>query len=149
MHRQADVVPAPATSSDGGAGAGVAAEVDAAFAAYERALAGHDVDALDLFFLDSPATRRFGVADEQQGADAVRRWRRESSGVPRGRRLEATQVQVLGPDVAVVTTRFGYGARPATGRQTQVWLRTPDGWRIASAHVSDPTPPPRDHAHLS
>jgi ketosteroid isomerase-like protein len=118
----------------------VRSQVGDVFAAYERALAGHDVVALDAFFHPSPQTRRFGVADEQQGADAVRRWRRADPGVPPGRRLEATQVQVLSPDVAVVTTRFGYGARPATGRQTQVWLRTDAGWRIASAHVSEPSP---------
>jgi len=120
----------------------VRSEVDAVFGAYERALAAHDVPAVDALFHDSPTTRRFGVADEQQGAAAVRRWRRRSPGVPPGRRLEATQIQVLTPDVAVVTTRFGYGARPATGRQTQVWLRTEAGWRIVSAHVSEPAAPP-------
>jgi ketosteroid isomerase-like protein len=118
----------------------VRSEVAAHFGAYERALAAHDVAALDAFFLDSPLTRRFGIADEQRGADAVRRWRRQDAGVPAGRRLEATQVQVLSPEVAVVTTRFGYRGRPPTGRQTQVWLRTPAGWRIASAHVSEAPP---------
>jgi ketosteroid isomerase-like protein len=118
--------------------AGVRSQVEAAFLAYERALAGHDVPTLDAFFHDDPATRRFGVADEQRGAAQVRAWRRADPGVPPGRRLEATEVQVLCPDVAVVTTRFGYGPRPATGRQTQVWLRTSAGWRIASAHVSEP-----------
>lgn len=108
------------------------------FGAYERALARHDVATLDALFLDSPHTRRFGVADEQQGADAVRSWRRAESGVPAGRWLDATQIQVLSGDVAVVTTRFGYGSTPASGRQTQVWVRTATGWRIASAHVSEP-----------
>ncbi len=107
-----------------------------AFAAYERALVAHDVEALDAFFVDDPATRRFGVADEQCGATALARWRRASDPVPAGRRLEATQVVPLGDDVAVVSTRFGYGDGPATGRQSQVWVRTPDGWRIAHAHVS-------------
>ena len=119
--------------------AGVRSEIGAVFGAYERALARHDVASLDAFFLDSPLTRRFGVAEEQQGADAVRRWRRAGPGVPPGRWLDATQIQVLTADVAVVTTRFGYGSRPPTGRQTQVWVRTAAGWRIASAHVSEPT----------
>lgn len=136
MPRQAEARP-PSTE----AAAGARAEVADAFGAYERALAAHDVAVLDAFFHDSPATRRFGVADEQQGADAVRRWRRGSPGVPPGRWLEATRIQVLCPDVAVVTTRFGYGSRPATGRQTQVWQRTAEGWRIVSAHVSEPVPP--------
>ena len=36
-----------------------------------------------------------------------------------------------------VSTRFAYGDGAATGRQSQVWLRTADGWRIAHAHVSE------------
>jgi hypothetical protein len=31
-----------------------------------------------------------------------------------------------------------------TGRQSHVWLRTDDGWRIAAAHVSLMTAPSRD-----
>lgn len=116
----------------------VVAEVRAAFEAYEAALAVHDVAVLDRFFEPSPQVRRFGVADEQRGAAAVRAWRAATPGVPPDRRLEATEIQLLRPDVAVVTTRFGYGSGPAEGRQTQVWLHGPDGWRIASAHVSLP-----------
>jgi len=137
MHPRADLAQAVAPDVS----ARVRSEVGAVFGAYERALAAHDVSAMDALFHDSPSTRRFGVADEQQGADGVRRWRREAPGVPAARRLEATEIQVLSADVAVVTTRFGYGLRPASGRQTQVWLRTVAGWRIASAHVSDPSPP--------
>lgn len=118
----------------------VTGTVEEAFGAYELALAAHDVDALDGFFLDHPATRRFGVDDEQCGAAEISRWRRSSPAVPAGRYLAGTQVQDLGGDVAVVTTRFGYGHGAASGRQTQVWVRTSAGWRIASAHVSHPAP---------
>lgn len=114
------------------------AEVRAAFEAYEAALSAHDLAALDRFFLPSPQVRRFGVDDEQHGATAVRAWRASSAGVPPGRWLEATEIQVLRPDVAVVTTRFGYGSGAADGRQTQVWVRGDAGWQIASAHVSLP-----------
>lgn len=118
----------------------VVAEVAEAFTAYEAALARNDVDALAGFFWDSPRVVRFGVADEQRGAEEVRRWRASSPGVPPGRRLVRTDVLPIGPDAAVVTTRFGYGDGEATGRQTQVWARLPEGWRIVSAHVSEPAP---------
>jgi ketosteroid isomerase-like protein len=118
----------------------VVQEVAEAFTEYEAALARNDVDALTAFFWDSPRVVRFGVADEQRGAEEVRRWRSTSPGVPPGRWLARTDVLPVGADAAVVTTRFGYGAGDATGRQTQVWARRPEGWRIVSAHVSEPLP---------
>ena len=45
-------------------------------------------------------------------------------------------ITTFGPDLAVVTTRFGYAGTAATGRQTQTWVRLPVGWRIVTAHVS-------------
>jgi ketosteroid isomerase-like protein len=114
----------------------VLSQVRAEFAAYERALVAHDVQALNAFFLDSAQTRRFGLDDEQCGVEEIRRWRAAEPGVPVDRRLEQTQFQVLCEQVAVVTTRFGTGTGPALGRQTQVWLLAENGWRIASAHVS-------------
>lgn len=135
-------MPLPADVLDP-ATARVLSQVRAEFAAYERALVAHDVQALNAFFLDSPLTRRFGVADEQRGVEEIRRWRASEPGVPVDRRLEQTQVQVLCEQVAVVTTRFGSGAGPALGRQTQVWVLGEVGWRIASAHVSWSADPDR------
>lgn len=116
-------------------------QVLAAFAAYERALADHDVQALNAFFVDSSSTRRFGVDDEQVGFEQICIWRRTCDPVPPGRYLEGTLAQPLGEDVVVVTTRFGYGDAPATGRQTQVWVREARAaaptWLIAAAHVSE------------
>ncbi|MGB7798727.1 MAG: AtzH-like domain-containing protein [Pseudonocardiaceae bacterium] len=36
-----------------------------------------------------------------------------------------------------MTTLFDYPHRPNEGRQTQVWVRFPEGWRIVSAHLSE------------
>lgn len=121
-----------------------AGEVLDAFVDYESALVRDDVETMTGWFWGSPDVVRFGIADSQRGADAVLAWRRASGGVPAGRWLDDTDVLVLGPDGAVVTTRFGYADAatgddaPATGRQTQVWARLPQGWRVVSAHVSDP-----------
>ncbi len=56
---------------------------------------------------------------------------------PTGRTLLDTRVLVLGNETAVVTTRFGYSARPDFGRQTQIWFRFGTKWRIVEAHVSE------------
>jgi hypothetical protein len=114
----------------------VVAEVAAAFERYERALADGDLDVLDELFWDSPATVRFGIADHQWGADAVRRWRVAHGRVPPGRALRRTEITTFGTGTAVVTTLFGYPGRPVTGRQSQTWVRLPEGWRVVSAHVS-------------
>lgn len=115
---------------------GVDAELQACFDAYEAALVAGDVPAMNAWFLDDPHLVRFGVADEQWGADAVRAWRATAPAVPAGRVLSATAVAVWAPDLAVVTTLFRYPDSAQLGRQSQTWLRTDAGWRIIHAHVS-------------
>jgi len=115
----------------------VQAEVLACFRAYEDALSAGDVAAMDGWFADDERTVRFGTAEEQRGAEEVRRWRRHAPRVPEGRRLSDTRVDVWAGSVAVVTTLFRYPSSPLLGRQSQTWWRTPDGWRIISAHVSE------------
>lgn len=112
-------------------------EVLACFTAYEQALSAGDVAAMDSWFADDTRTTRFGVADEQWGADEVRSWRRLAPRVPAGRRLSETRVDLWTEDLAVVTTLFRYPASSTLGRQSQTWLRTPDGWRVIHAHVSE------------
>ena len=114
----------------------VVAEVAAAFAGYERALADGDADLICGYFWDSERTVRFGLADHQYGLDEQRKWRAAQPPLPAGRRLVDPIVTAFGPDLAVVTTRFGYAGTAATGRQTQTWVRLPVGWRIVTAHVS-------------
>jgi hypothetical protein len=115
--------------------------VRAAFDVYEAALVSGDHEALDDAFWASSSAVRFGVRDRQTGADEIRRWR-AGQGPLVGRSLSATQVVGLGNDIAIVTTLFGYPSTAAEGRQTQVWARLPEGWRIVSAHVSQvPTGP--------
>ena len=38
----------------------------------------------------------------------------------------------------MVTTRFEYPGGGKLGRQSQTWVRLPQGWRIVTAHVSHP-----------
>ncbi|HVE96969.1 MAG TPA: AtzH-like domain-containing protein [Pseudonocardiaceae bacterium] len=115
----------------------VVADVRAAFERYETALVAGDVATLNELFWDSPSSLRFGIADRQRGAAEIHHWRRRHGGVPAGRRLRDTDVLTVDGCTAVVTTLFDYPDRPIEGRQTQVWVRFPEGWRIVAAHVSE------------
>lgn len=118
----------------------VVAEVLEVFAAYECALVAGDVPELTRLFWDDPRTLRYGVADRQRGAGEIAAWRAEHPSVPPGRRLTGTTVLALDDRTAVVCTLFGYPEQPIEGRQTQVWVRFAEGWRIVSAHVSEVEP---------
>jgi ketosteroid isomerase-like protein len=52
-----------------------------------------------------------------------------------------------GWDLATANTEFQRVGSTFTGRQSHVWLRTDDGWRIAAAHVSLMPAPARDTKH--
>ena len=57
--------------------AAVVAEVRSAFEAYERALIGNDVAAMDAAFWDDERVVRFGLAEIQHGYAEVAAWRVE------------------------------------------------------------------------
>lgn len=114
----------------------VIAEVSAAFEAYERALMTNDVPAILAFFADRAV--RFGIADQQVGLDEQARWRLAQGPLPPGRRLKDTTIHAYAESTAIVTTLFGYPGSDVLGRQTQTWVRLPEGWRIVTAHVSEP-----------
>ncbi len=131
-------VPLPHPDSDPAAAAAATAEteVSALFDAYERALVANDVAAMDAVFWDDPRVVRYGIAEIQEGAEAVRTWRRSAAPVPTDRTLTSRHVLALSPDVVCVDVTFVNGTAPGTGRQSQVWRRFPEGWRIVRAHVS-------------
>jgi hypothetical protein len=115
----------------------VVAEVRAAFDAYERDLVANDVEALvDWFWHDERAVR-LGIDEELYGFDDIAAYRRSQAQATPPRSLRNTVVTTFGDDVATVDTEFApHGSGTALGRQSQTWLRTPDGWRVANAHVS-------------
>lgn len=115
----------------------VKAEVEAAFARYERALVSNDVEALDELFRDDPRTIRYGAAEILYGMAEIRAFRRGRSPVGLERRLERTVITTYGRDFATASTLFTReGAPGRIGRQMQSWARFPEGWRIVAAHVS-------------
>ena len=115
----------------------VMAEVEAAFADYERALVGNDVKALDRFFLDRKTTLRYGINENLYGYAAIAAFRAARSPLGMERHLAKTVITTFGEDFGVASTLFRRDKLPGkVGRQMQVWVRTADGWRVAAAHVS-------------
>ena len=114
----------------------VVAEVTAAFERYERALGSNDVDTLAELFWDSPLTLRYGPNGTLLGHRAIDRFRRERNIKGVERTLRNTVIKTFGRDFAMADTE---STRPGgiIGRQSQCWVRMPEGWRIVSAHVSD------------
>jgi ketosteroid isomerase-like protein len=117
---------------------GVVDEVAREFAAYEKALVDNDVERILGFF--SAEAVRFGIADQQSGIEEQAKWRHAQPDLPPGRRLKDTTILSYGGEVAVVTTLFAYPGSDVLGRQSQTWVRLPEGWRIITAHVSEPRP---------
>jgi hypothetical protein len=113
------------------------AEVTALFSAYERALVGNDVAALDGLFHDAPQTIRYGVAENLYGYEAIQAFRAGRSAVGLARTLARTEITTYGRDCAIAATLFHRDSKPGkVGRQMQTWVRFPGGWRIVAAHVS-------------
>jgi hypothetical protein len=115
----------------------VKAEVEAAFAEYERALVTNDVETLDRLFLNSEKTVRYGGAENLHGYQEIAAFRAARSPAGLERALERTLITTYGRDMATAWTLFRRESMQGkVGRQSQVWLRTPEGWRVVAAQLS-------------
>jgi hypothetical protein len=114
----------------------VVAEVTAAFERYEKALVSNDVAVLDELFWKSPHTLRYGVTENLYGYDAIATFRKNRSPVNLERSLMNTVITTYGRNFATANTEFQRQGTNRTGRQSQTWMLTDEGWRIVSAHVS-------------
>ncbi|QEL21627.1 oxalurate catabolism protein HpxZ [Bosea sp. F3-2] len=115
----------------------VLAEVEAAFAAYEKALTTNDVETLDRLFRNAPETLRYGVGENLYGYAEIAAFRAGRSPAGLMRMLERTWITTYGDDFATANTLFRRESMPGkVGRQSQSWVRFPEGWRVVAAHVS-------------
>ncbi len=112
------------------------AEVTAAFARYEQALISNDVTVLDELFYNSPHTLRYGVGENLYGYDAIKDFRASRPAQGLKRAVLKTVITTYGTDFATANIEFQREGGSKTGRQSQTWVRTPDGWRVVAAHVS-------------
>lgn len=114
----------------------VLAEVTAAVDAYEAALMDNDVEALDGAFWNSPHTVRLGVTENLYGFAQIAAFRVGRAGGSPPRTRLRTEITTFGDDFAIANVEFQREGGGKTGRQSQTWIRTPEGWKVASAHVS-------------
>lgn len=112
------------------------ADARAAFLRYEAALTGNDIPVLDELFWDSEHTVRLGAGEESFGYQEIARFRRARPAVGLDRTPQRVAVTSFGDSFAVAEMTFARPDRPGVGRQSQAWVRFPDGWRVVSAHVS-------------
>ena len=114
----------------------VLSEMQTAFSRYEDALVHNKVEVLDELFWSSEHTVRYGAAENLVGIEAIRAFRaaRPSQGL--ARTLQHTVITTFGRGFATAMTEFRRDGSPKVGRQSQTWVRLPEGWRVVAAHVS-------------
>ena len=117
---------------------GTIAELAALYPLYEAALVGNDVETLTRLFWHSPYAMRFGVAENLYGMEEIEAFRKARPSVGLARTIKRLDIVALGNDHGSITLEFERetNGRTIRGRQSQVWVRLPEGWRIVAAHVS-------------
>jgi hypothetical protein len=102
-------------------------------------LVENDVDTLMKMFWAAPEVMRFGVSENLYGIAELETFRKGRSSVGLARTVKRLDVVAFGQDVGSITLEFERSAADGKviyGRQSQVWVRMPEGWRIVAAHVS-------------
>lgn len=115
---------------------GPLAEVTAAFARYEQALVTNDVAVLDELFWNSPTTLRFGATENLYGYDEIAAFRRARPATGLARIVTRKVITTYGTSTATANIEFVREGNSRIGRQSQTWIKMPEGWRIVAAHVS-------------
>jgi hypothetical protein len=116
----------------------VVTELQALYPHYEEALVTNDVDTLVRMFWSGPQVMRFGAAENLYGPDELEAFRKGRPAVNLARAVKRLDIVSFGRDFASITLEFerDTNAGMVRGRQSQVWVRLPEGWRIVQAHVS-------------
>ena len=111
-------------------------ELNEVFARYEAALVGNNVEVLDTLFWHADAVVRYGSGENLVGIDAIRAFRAARPSAGLARTLANTVITTFGNDFATAMTEFHRPGSAQVGRQSQTWVRLPEGWRVVAAHVS-------------
>ncbi len=116
----------------------ILAELRALYPRYEAALVANDVDTLVAMFWSGPEVMRFGVAENLYGPEELAAFRKGRPAANLARRVTRLDIVSFGEDFGSITLEFERdgGSGTVRGRQSQVWVRLAEGWRIVSAHVS-------------
>lgn len=116
----------------------VIAELRALYPRYEEALVNNDVDALVSMFWAGDHVMRFGVTENLYGPEELEAFRKARPAANLARTVTQLDIVSFGKDFASVTLEFERTSATGLvrGRQSQVWVRLSEGWRIVQAHVS-------------
>lgn len=114
----------------------VLADVIAAFDRYEKALVGNDVATLDDLFWKDPRVLRYGPAENLYGFGQIAGFRAARSPLNLQRTVVRKVITTFGTDFATANVEFLRPPSTAIGRQSQVWAKMADGWKVVAAHVS-------------
>ena len=81
---------------------------------------------------------RFGVTENLYGIEDLEEFRKGRSSVNLSRRVTRLDIVSFGKDFGSITLEFEreINGKIVHGRQSQTWVRMPEGWRIVAAHVS-------------
>ncbi len=117
----------------------IVAELQALYPKYEAALTANDAEMLTQMFWASPHAMRFGITENLYGIEEIESFRKGRSPLNLARTVRRLDIVTFGDDFGSVTLEFErvINGQMISGRQSQVWVRFPEGWRIVSAHVSN------------
>lgn len=119
----------------------VLAEVTAAFQRYEAALMTNDIAVLNELFWEADKTIRYGPQEALYGYGEIAGYRSARDVSDIARELTRTVITSYGRDHATAFTEYRRLSNGRMGRQSQTWVRMPEGWRVVAAHVSLLPPP--------
>lgn len=116
----------------------IVAELTELYLKYEDALCNNKIEVMDELFWDSSDVVRFGLTENLYGAEEIRAFRRGRPTFNLKREIFNLKVVVFGQDSASVTLEFKriMDGVERLGRQSQMWYRFSEGWKVVSAHVS-------------
>jgi hypothetical protein len=114
------------------------AELRELYPQYEKALITNDVDTLTAMFWASPYAIRLGAGENLYGIEEIEAFRKSRPASNLSRRAIRLEIVTFGKNFASITLDFERDSPSGIvrGRQSQVWVRLDEGWRIVSAHVS-------------
>jgi hypothetical protein len=116
----------------------VVAELAALYPRYEHALVTNNVEILVEMFWAGPEVMRFGVTENLYGPEELESFRKGRPAANLARTVKRLGIVTFGRDFGSITLEFERNTATGMvhGRQSQVWARLPEGWRVVQAHVS-------------
>ena len=116
----------------------IIAELAALYPRYEEALVNNDIDTLVEMFWTGSQVMRFGVTENLYGREELEAFRKSRPSAGLARTVTRLDIVSFGRDFGSITLEFERTSSIGItrGRQSQVWVRFPEGWRIVQAHGS-------------